>query len=330
MSPTGFERTLLVAVIGVGEMGRNHARCFASMKGVDLVAVVDPDVDRCNEVAAMFDCQPLTSQGDLPQLDAAVVAVPTASHAEVGCALMERGVHCLIEKPLALDPSQAQQLLDAAQSAGVVLQAGHVERFNPAVRQLKELLVGEPVLVANARRMSAISGRVTDIDVVMDLMIHDLDIVLFLMGDRIEGVVARGVAGSHGFAHVTTLLSFDSGQMASLTASRITQSQIRELEVTTRDRFFHIDYPNQELLVCQHAMIGGLDGKAPSGGRYALDLDTRRIFVRRSEPLMAELQHFLGSVRGIHENEIDGRCALRALELVWEIQGQLHGTADEK
>ena len=328
MSPSGLAQPLSVAVVGVGDMGRNHARCLAAMKGVDLVAVVDSDVDRCHEVAATFECRSVTSISDLPQVDAAIVAVPSASHAEVGCALMERGVHCLIEKPLALDRTEAELLIDAADSANVVLQVGHIERFNPAVRQLKELLAGELVLVANARRMSALSGRVTDIDVVMDLMVHDLDIVLFLMGDGIGSVEACAVPGPNGPDHVTALLSFEDGRLASLTASRITQNQIRELEVTTRDRFFTVDYSNQELLIFRQGRIRGVDGFEASEGRYALDVDTRRVFVRRIEPLVAELQHFVGVVRGTHANEVDGRGALETLDLVWAIQGLLHGSAD--
>ncbi len=327
MSSSGPAQRLSVAVVGVGEMGRNHARCLAAMKGVDLVAVVDSDAARCHEVAATFECRSVISISDLPHVDAAIVAAPSASHAEVGCALMERGVHCLIEKPLALDRIQAMLLVDTADSANVVLQVGHIERFNPAVRQLKKLLEGELVLVTNTRRMSAVSGRVTDIDVVMDLMVHDLDIMLFLMGDDIDSIEARAVTGPSGPDHVTALLSFQDDRLASLTASRITQNQIRQLEVTTKDRFFTVDYPNQELLIFRQGRIG-VDGSDASEGRYALDVDTKRVFVRRTEPLVAELQHFLGVVRGTHDNEVDGREALRALDLVWAVQGRLQGSAD--
>ncbi len=328
MSTPDSEHPLSIAVVGVGEMGRNHARCLASMKGVDLVAVVDLDAHRCEGVATMFGCQAVTSLEHLPQLDAAVVAVPSASHAEVGCALMERGIHCLVEKPLALDRTGAQLLVNAADSANVVLQVGHIERFNPAVRQLKELLAGEQVLVANTRRMSAISARVTDIDVVMDLMVHDLDIVLFLMGDRIDNIEARAVVGTNGPDHVTALLSFEDSRLASLTASRITQNQVRQLEVTTEDRFFTVDYPNQELLIFRQGRIEGVDGADTSEGRYVLDVDTRRVFVRRVESLVAELQHFVGVVRGEMENEVDGEQALAALNLVWDIQQRLRLVAD--
>ena len=301
-------------------MGRNHARCLASMKGVDLVAVVDSDEERRNTAAVAYECQSISSLSQLPKIDAAVVAVPTALHAEVGSALMERGVHCLVEKPLAIDPEQVQTLIRAAEASNVVLQVGHIERFNPAVRQLEVLLQGEKVLVANARRMSAVSARVGDIDVVMDLMVHDLDVILYLMGNRVENTIAVGIDGSHGFDHVTALLSFDGGPMASLTASRITQNQIRKLEVTTKEDFFSVDYSNQELLIFRQ---GRLDNDDMAEGRYVLDVDTRRVFVRRTEPLVSELEHFVGAIRGDHENEVDGRQALNALNLVWDIQEKL-------
>ena len=208
---------------------------------------------------------------------------------------------------------------------GALLMVGHIERFNPAVRQLKDLLAGESGLVANTRRMSAVSARVTDIDVVMDLMVHDLDIVLYLMGDQVDNLEARAVVGSNGPDHVTALLSFKDGRLASLTASRITQNQIRQLEVTTRDRFFTVDYPNQELLVFRQGRIEGVDGADASEGRYVLDVDTRRVFVRRVEPLVAELQHFMGVVRGDLMSEVDGEQALVALNLVWAIQRRLAG-----
>ena len=307
-------------------MGRNHARCLASMKGVDLVAVVDSDEDRRNAAAAAYECQSISSLSQLPNIDAAVVAVPTALHAEVGSALMERGVHCLVEKPLAIDPEQVQALIQAADASNVILQVGHIERFNPAVRQLEVLLQGQKVLVANARRMSAVSARVGDIDVVMDLMVHDLDVILYLMGTRVDNTNAVGVDGSHGFDHVTALLSFAGGPMASLTASRITQNQIRKLEVTTKEDFFSVDYSNQELLIFRQ---GRLDNDDMAEGRYVLDVDTRRVFVRRTEPLVSELEHFVGAIRGDHENEVDGRQALNALNLVWEIQEKLGRSTTE-
>ncbi|MBR12490.1 MAG: oxidoreductase [Acidimicrobiaceae bacterium] len=311
-----------IAVVGVGHMGRNHARCLASMKDVHLVAVVDPDETNRAAVAEAHGCLPFASIEDLPEVDAAVVAVPTGHHLQTGQELMSRGVHCLIEKPLTPTRDEAGILIAEAENAGVVLQVGHVERFNPAVRQLRELVEGEQVLVVNARRMSAVSARVSDIDVVMDLMVHDIDVVLYLMGTDVAGIEARAVEGPHGSDHVTALLGFGGNRLASLTASRITQNQVRQLEVTTADRFLTVDYPSQELLIFRQGRIGDV-GEEGFDGRYALDVETRRVFVRRAEPLVAQLEHFAGAVRGDHPCEVDGRQALAALELVWSIQDRL-------
>ena len=136
MSRAVVNHPLSVALVGFGEMGQNHARCLASMKEVELVAVVDPDEDRRNLAAARYECESFSSATELPEVGAAVVAVPTAQHSDVGCFLMKRGVHCLIEKPLALDRAEAKLLVDLAESENLTLQVGHIERFNPAVRQL--------------------------------------------------------------------------------------------------------------------------------------------------------------------------------------------------
>ncbi len=312
-----------VAVVGVGNMGRNHARVYATMKGVDLVAVVDPDQDRAREVATAYGCSPVSSIESLGDVDAVTIAAPSVLHADIGTSLLERGIHCLVEKPLATSREDGELLIAAAEAGDTHLLVGHIERFNPAVRQLREILLGEDVLVVNARRMSAVSSRIADIDVVSDLMIHDLDIVRCLLGEADVEVTARGVAGPNGADHVTALLTYGTGAVASLTASRITQNRIRGLEVTTRDRFFTIDYPSQELLIYRQGRIGGIDGPAGADGRYVLDVGTERVFVARREPLVEELRHFVAVARGDESPEVDGRSALAALELVWRIQAQV-------
>jgi predicted dehydrogenase len=143
---------------------------------------------------------------------------------------------------------------------------------------------------------------------------------LYLMGNQVKDTIAVGIDGAHGFDHVTALVSFEGGSMASLTASRITQNQIRKLEVTTKENFYSVDYSNQELLIFRQ---GRVDNDGMAEGRYVLDVDTRRIFVRRTEPLVSELEHFVGVIRGDRENEVDGRQGLNALNLVWDIQEKL-------
>ena len=319
-------RPVRVAVVGAGQMGANHCRVYNALKGADLVGVFDLDRGRSTTVANLNECEVFRSLEELAgAVDAATVAVPSACHAEVGTFLLERGIHCLIEKPLAMSETDALSLIDTATRSGVTLLVGHIERFNPAVCQLKEILADRhEILALDARRMSAVSSRVLDVDVVLDLMVHDLDIVLDLVGGTVVNVVARGVtvAGSPGPDYVTALLEFDSGCVASLTASRITQNQIRSLEVTTNQRFLTVDYSAQELLIYRQGRIGELNSLAPDGS-YVLDVGRERVFVRRVEPLAEELSHFLSVVRGDSKPTVDGASALLALQLVWEIQQQV-------
>lgn len=309
-----------IAVIGVGGMGANHARVIASMKGVDLVAVVDADIERARTIGEAYGCKAVISTDDLPEIDAACVAVPSSLHSAVAIPLLLEGIDCLIEKPLATTPEDCRALITAADAGGSKILVGHIERFNPAVRELQSIVDPADILSISARRMSAVSGRISDVDVVLDLMVHDLDIVLGLTGSPISSVVARGIDGPHGSDHVVALLSLGSGAMASLTASRITQNKIRHLEVTTREQFFVIDYPSQELHIFRQGRI------ASSGSideRYTLDVNTEKVLVRRVEPLAEELAHFVSVVRGDVMPAIDGPAALQALESVWAIQQQI-------
>jgi predicted dehydrogenase len=316
-----------VAVLGVGGMGFNHARVFSTLKGVDLVGVVDTDRERAQDVAQRFGCRAFTHPTQIMSLvDAATVAVPSSLHAEVAVPLLEQGIACLVEKPLASSEIAAVQLVEAADRSGTPLLVGHIERFNPAVEQLDRILaVDHDVLAIDARRMSAVSSRITDVDVVTDLMVHDIDIVLELVGEPVVDVSARGVmrGDAPGDDFVTALLTFANGALATFTASRVTQNQVRELQVTTPERFFTVDYSNQELLIYRQGRIGGIDDESADAGRYVLDVGTERVFVRRSEPLVVELSHFVDVVRGNEPPRVTGAQALEALRLVWQIREQV-------
>lgn len=311
-----------VAVIGVGGMGSNHARVLASMKGVELVAVVDPDLERAREVAEAYRCSAIGSVEDLPDVDAVCVAAPSSLHCDIAVPLLLDGIDCLIEKPLATTAEDCRALIGAAKTGGGQILVGHIERFNPAVRELQSIVDPADILSISARRMSAVSGRISDVDVVLDLMVHDIDIVLGVAGVPIVEIAARGIDGPHGADHVVALLTLASGGLASLTASRITQNKIRRLEVTTKERFFVIDYPSQELHIFRQGRI------ATSGSvdeRYTLDVNTEKVLVRRVEPLAEELSHFISVVRGDQTPSITGEDAFEALKSVWAIQGQVAG-----
>lgn len=318
-----------VAVIGVGEMGANHARVYQQLKDVELVAVVDADAAKAEETGRRHSCDWHTSPEQLAgSVDACSVAVPSSLHAEVAVPLLRAGIACLVEKPLGVTSEDAAAIMQASEDTGSALLVGHIERFNPAVDQLRQILTSQEVIAVDARRMSAVSGRINDVDVVADLMVHDIDIVLDLLGELPIDIVARGLrTGDSGTDYAVAVLRFASGALATVTASRVTQNQIRELQVSTRERLFTVDYPAQELLIFQQGRIGGLLGAAPGAeGRYVLDVNTERVFVRRTEPLAQELAHFVRVARGKEAARVSGGAALRALEVVWEVQRQIGET----
>ncbi len=327
-SSAARDEPLRVAVVGAGSMGTNHARVYAGLKGAHLVAIVDTDLERAQAVAARHGGRALTDLAALDgEVDAVTVAVPSSMHCEVGLALLSVGIDVLMEKPIASSPADGQLLVNAADRLGRTLVVGHIERFNPAVEQLKEIVrSGPPILAVEARRMSAVSSRVTDVDVVTDLMIHDLEIVLDLVDDEVCDIIARAATanGHDGCDYVTAMVSFAGGALATFAASRVTQNQIRELQVTTEERLLTVDYSAQELLIHRQGRIGSIGDEELSGGRYILDVGTERVFVRRSEPLVAELTHFLAAVRGVETPRVSGRSGLRALELATQISEMTH------
>ena len=317
---------LRVGVVGAGIMGQNHLRVYDMLKSVEIVAIVDSDIHKAKNIASRFDCDAYQSAEELVgKIDAASVCVPSVHHFDVGNYLLNHNVHCLIEKPLATTLEQCGQLIASAEKNKKVLLVGHIERFNPAVQQLSKILPkGISVHAIDARRMSSTSSRITDVDVVQDLMIHDIDIVLSLMRDKVVNVEAKGVhtGDASGEDYVTALISFESGAIANMSASRITQNKIRQLQLTTDLGYITLDYMTQQLLVHRQGYIGRIGGQTAEYGNYVLDLAIERVFVRNAEPLHLELQHFVDTVLNGTEPAVSGQDSLDALKIVWEIQKQ--------
>lgn len=311
-----------VGVVGAGKMGSHHLRIYAGLKGVELVGLVDDDRERAQQAAVRHGCPVFASAQEMAgEIDAASIAVPSTLHADIAGPLLEQGVHCLVEKPLATTEADCEALIRAADSGGGVLLVGHVERFNPVVRQLGDILHGNVVHAIDVRRMSALSARITDVDVVADLMIHDIDVVLSLLGTDVTDVFAQGVssAGGAGHDYVTATLMFAQGSMATLTASRITHNKIRELNVTADIGFITASYLNQELLIHSQARTTGSTG---DGGatNYVLDLAIERVLIRPEEPLDVEIRHFIEAVQEGTPPRVSGQDALNAMRFVWQIQ----------
>lgn len=312
-----------VAVVGVGNMGVHHLRIYGELKNVDLVGFYDPDMARAEQLSGRFNVPALKCLEDVAEnVDAVSICSPSTTHAEIGHWFLERKIHCLVEKPLATTEDDCLRLISCANGSGAKLMVGHIERFNPVVLQLADILEGGVAVHAiEARRLSAASRRIVDVDVVADLMVHDIDIILSLINSPVADVVARGVCvnDSDSADYVTALITFENGALAPVTASRITQNKVRELNVTTEQNLIFIDYMTQNLLVFQQSAPFA-EREKKRLGEYAIDVAMERAFVRHEEPLQAELRHFVDCILRDVEPQVTGQQALDAMRLVWRIQ----------
>lgn len=317
-------RAVRVAVIGAGVMGRNHLRIFSRLKNVDLVGLYDPDPNAAIPMAAQFDCRAFASIDEIAQsVDAVSICSPSSTHGRVGLHFLDRGIHCLIEKPLATNEGDALAVIAAAKKTGAKLLVGHVERFNPAVQQVSALLSnGAAVHSLDARRLSSVGRRIRDVDVVADLMVHDLDIMTSLVREKVVSVTATATNGNGAESgdHVIALLGFSSGAVACLTASRITQNAVRKLSVTSDAGLIEVDYMNQSVEVYLQDAVKVANVRFPNFGEHALDIAMERMLVRRAEPLQLELTHFIDIIRNDGDPIVSGEQGLNALHLVWSIQ----------
>jgi predicted dehydrogenase len=316
-------------VVGVGVFGRNHARVFRELEQqgepVRLVGVVDPNLDRADAVAREFGCRAFGSVEQMltthSEIRAASVAAPTVHHLEVASALMRKGVDVLIEKPLAASLAEADELLQLASTQKRIAQAGHLERFNPAVRATIPLLT-QPMFF-EVHRLSVFTPRSLDIDVVLDLMIHDLDIVLAFANSPVKEVRAVGLPILSGKVDIANVrLEFESGCVANFTASRVSTERVRKLRFFQPHQYVSVDYGRQEVLV----FTVGADGSMPGAGAPTVNpqIKVAKPPVTSEEPLHAELKSFLHAVRQRSTPVVpleDGRRALAlALDIVAAIR----------
>jgi predicted dehydrogenase len=326
-----------VAVIGVGTFGGNHARVYHELQqqgeGVELVAVVDTDPSRAQAAARQFGCTAFSNIEALHgRVDAASVAVPTVHHRSVSVALMAAGIDVLIEKPLTSTLDEADELITLAARNRRIAQAGHLERFNPAVRATLPLLT-QPMFF-EVHRLSIFTPRSLDVDVVLDLMIHDIDVVLAFAKSKVREIRAVGlpvVTGKVDIANVR--MEFESGCVANLTASRISTERVRKLRFFQPREYIAIDYTRQDVLQIRVAD----DTKSFPEQLYRMPLSTQatpipgvtvnKPAVQSEEPLLAELKSFLNAVRHRNRPEVsleDGRLALAvALEILAAIRRHL-------
>lgn|SRR5690606_26224667 len=296
-------RIIRAAVVGVGHLGRHHARILGSTPGVTLVAVVDRDRARAEEHARTSGarvCEDI-SELDGMELDAVSVAVPTESHLIVAEPLLRRGIGVLVEKPMTRSLDEADRMIAAAREGGAVLAVGHTERFNPAVEAALPHVTAPKFI--EVHRLSPFPERSLDIDVIFDLMIHDLDIVRTMVGAEVAALEAVGVPVlSPRFDIANVRLRFESGCIANLTASRISKDRVRKLRVFQRDAYISIDYAEQQV----EAYRLDRRGERPAIGGGTLPIE-------KEEPLRREIEDFAAAVRDRRAPRVsgdDGRAAL--------------------
>jgi predicted dehydrogenase len=293
-----------VAVIGVGDFGRNHARVYRQIEGAELVGVFDADRERASRVAQEFSTRVF---GELEELrgkvDAASVAVPTVYHGQIGCRLLEMGIDVLVEKPMAASVIEADQLIESARRNSRVLQVGHLERFNPAVIAVAGV-VQQP-LYFEVHRLGVFSPRSLDVDVVYDVMIHDLDILLAFTNSEVAEVRSLGipvVTEKVDIAHAR--LEFASGAVATVTASRVSVERVRKLRFFQAHEYISLDYGRKDALRIRVREPG------PNP-----QFDFQQLPTNPQEPLEGELRSFVDAVRRRAKPIVDGGAGRKALEL---------------
>jgi predicted dehydrogenase len=305
-----------IGVIGVGNMGQHHTRILSLLKDVELVGVADVNVDRGLDTAGKYRVRFFEDYRDmLNHVDAVCIAVPTRLHHAVGMACLQAGVHVLIEKPIAASISEAESLVNAAAQSHCILQVGHIERFNPAFQELNKVLKTEELLALEAHRMSPYIDRANDVSVVLDLMIHDIDLLLELTGSVVAKLTASGSrASDSGYLdYVTATLGFANGIVATLTASKVTHRKIRRIAAHCKSSLTEADFLNHEILI--HRQTTANYRTDYGQVLYRQDGLIEKVYTSNIEPLHAELEHFVSCVRGGNQPSVGGEQALKALRL---------------
>ncbi|ULA64965.1 MAG: Gfo/Idh/MocA family oxidoreductase [Nitrospira sp.] len=302
-------KDLRAGVIGVGHLGQHHARLYASIPGVTLVGVTDQSPERAQEIASRHAAQSYRHFEDLlNDVDLVSVAVPTSSHYAVAKQCLEAGKHVLVEKPIAVRPAEAHELVALAQAKGCRLQVGHSERFNPIMRLMRPH-IQRPAFI-EGHRQGSYSPRGTDVDVVLDLMIHDLDLVLSLDPGPVEEVRASGMAVLSPTIDIAQArIQFRSGCVANLTASRISTNKMRRLRFFQRENYLSIDFQTRQAVIVLR--------RIPSGAPP--ELVTESFQGNADEPLKLQLESFVQAIRSGSQPEVSGENGTAALEVAHQV-----------
>ncbi|MFP4379581.1 MAG: Gfo/Idh/MocA family oxidoreductase [Candidatus Sumerlaeia bacterium] len=302
---------LRVATIGVGHLGQHHARLLAQNENCDLVAVVDKDISRAEKIAKQWECQAFDDYEKLltdKMVDAVSIAVPTSLHHKVATRFLEEKVHCLVEKPITVTVEEAESLIALAEKNDCVLQVGHIERYNAAIRHLREIL-DVPGFV-ECHRLGPFSSRVSDVGVVLDLMIHDIDIVFQIVNSPLVDMDAVGVnilTDKEDIANVR--MKFENGCTANLTVSRVSPKPTRKIRIFQKDMYVSIDYAKQSMQIYQR-----VPKDKPKPGEAQADIVRKRKRIKKEDMLTLELDDFLKTIIKGGNPTVTGQHARDALQ----------------
>jgi predicted dehydrogenase len=310
---------LRVGVLGVGNMGRNHLRVLSGMSECELIGCYDANASAAAEQAERYQIKAFTSAEELyAAVDVAHIVVPSFLHRDFAVAAAKAGCHVLVEKPIALEPEDADAIILACEDANVRLCVGHVERFNPAIVALQDVLQKEELIALNFQRMSPFVGRISDATVVEDLMIHDLDVLNSLVASPVRSVAAHGSkVFTNKLDYATCIIEFENNVIATLTASRVTEAKIRKAEISAKSSFIAVDYLNRTVDVSRKTNFTLDVGYTV---QYRQENIIEKIMVPMTEPLRAEFEHFYSCITTGAEIATNGESSRNALLLCDRIQ----------
>lgn len=307
-------KEIKIGVIGTGNMGKNHVRVYDSMPEFELVGVYDANQETAKQMAEQYGVQAFQTPEDLfEQVEAVSIAAPSSLHHDLTIRAAQAGCHVLVEKPIALNVEDAQEMIDACEKNHVVLMVGHVERYNPAVIELMKVLESEKLIALDFKRMSPYDPRISDANVVQDLMIHDIDVLNAIVKDPIEKLASQGAkVFSNKLDHVQAMIRYESGILASITASRVTESKVREIQINTESAYIVVKFIERSIEIMRKTNFNLDVGHSMS---YRQENIVERVFVPLSEPLRNEFAHFAQCIREGVQPQTDGRMSLKALQL---------------
>lgn len=318
-----MEKKLSLGIIGVGHMGQYHVNVAKQLTEASLAGVYDADPERTKLIAEKYKTKAFASMDELlSETDAIIIAAPTFLHHSLAKQALEKKKHVLVEKPIAETVEQARELVKIAKDNQLILQVGHVERYNGAILELGKI-VDSPMLI-ESRRLAPFNARIKDVGVVLDMMIHDIDIVLNLVNSEVTEVNASGskfVSDHEDVASV--VLKFANGCVASITASRNTQSKVRTLNITDKNAYILLDFADQEIEL--HRQASSNTQLSQEQIRYRQESIVEKIFVHKDNPLKQEQEHFIKCVLGTAVPNVDGEKDIQTLEIAHKILRQISG-----